>query len=667
MRNMPQFWDPVLQQLKLSPEGIDVGVIALSPNGKVLASSHYNSKLEHYPKFYIELWQVGTGAHLGRARISHEVISICWANNDDNLIVVTKDGHVYRHSFLEEDYTLISTRRMEAIRSSACPLVATSPTGVVAMAYSTDSQARFAEYARTCQVTVWDSYEDKLLHVGKSLPKVSNIAISQDSRQVAVVADGRIMLADTKKGCWSYVLKCHEEDVFLAFSSAGERIFILESEVFTILSLSTRCCKTVDTPRDGPFTGLAVFPDETSIVAYSDELLRWNIEYHNSQRLDAALHCKLSSSQDPRFKDSMRIEDCGYTGMITMSPDGRYLVSSRDKRLCLWRFPEGKLYRILVPEAEYSFLVEWWCGHFLSFSRDGTSVLAVCNDVVYIWLLEQDERSDIVLPANTALDISSVSRCYKGMDPDLEVIWMNGKTFAIISFFLVRVCNIEDGSCHSYDVLMPNGNFVGTFAFAPGSGLLALGHESGVCVVSQSEGILRETSIYLPVTTLSFSPNGSILLVTSRDRGVMWVAAVSCGAQCAGHETEFISSPVKHLAVDIGAIWSDSEFTWPNDQHSSDQLSQRFSFATDGISVRLASSAVEWYKIRHKALSPPVSRSFPIICQIHTPGTETWVRLGSRRLVRIPQGYNTSTISYGGRNVALIDDRGRLVILEFTL
>jgi WD40 repeat protein len=191
-----------------------------------------------------------------------------------------------------------------------------------------------------------------------------------------------------------------------------------------------------------------------------------------------------------------------------MSPDGRYLVSSWDKRLCLWRFPEGSLYKVLVPKNRCSFLYEWWFGSIVSFSRDGTSILAMCNDVAYVWVLEEDMKSDIELPANTAFDLSSVSRSYKYLNPDLEVIWMNGNTFAIVSFFSVRVCSFEHGSCHSYDVEVPKGRFVGTFAFAPGSGLLAIGQDSGVSFLSQNEGILRQTVMNLPVTSLSFSPDG---------------------------------------------------------------------------------------------------------------------------------------------------------------
>ncbi|KAJ4129755.1 hypothetical protein NW768_006724 [Fusarium equiseti] len=426
--------------------------------------------------FYIELWQVGTGTHLTRAEISHLVISICWAKDGDNLIVVTEDGHIYRHDFLREHSVVISIRPSELMRGQPVDHVAASPTGVVAMAHY---PTKVADYTRPYQVAVWDPYEDKLLYVGESLIEVSAIAISQDSRQVAVVAGGTVKLADTNIGVWSDLATCTIRGAILSFSSDGERIFILEGEAFTIISISTQCFRAVDVPQNGPFTGLAVSPDETSIMTYSDGLLHWNIEYHNPGRLYATLQFKRRFPPDQMPDGSMRIEDTSYTSMITMSPDGQYLVSSWDRRLCLWHVPEGRLYKILIPDDRCPFQYDWWRGKVLSFSRDGTSILAISNDVVCVWVLEQHERSDLKLPAHTAFDFSSVVASYRDFDLDLKAIWMNGKAFAIGSYFLIRVCSIENGSCHSYDVELPNRMVIRTFAFAPGPGLLAVGHDTG--------------------------------------------------------------------------------------------------------------------------------------------------------------------------------------------
>ncbi|CAG7560616.1 unnamed protein product [Fusarium equiseti] len=552
VRNLPEHWDSVLQQICLSPDRIDVDAIALSPDGKLLASSHTNHGITHYPKFYIELWQSVTGAHLARAKVPSQVIAMCWAKHEENLIFVTGSGQVYRHDFLQEDPVAITPHRFKIF---PVKLAAISPAGVVAMAHSTDSGMSLPKYAKDCQVYLWDAIEGRSLMKWSSMVRLSAIAISHDSCQVAIVTEGKVKVGNTATGSLLDLAKSNS-DTSLAFSADANRLFVLDREFLTVISIHEGSLRTVPVLQNRLYSALVVFPDEAIVATlWVYDLWLWSIEDNNPHHSETTTDYIRDVCLDGALSASMPIEASSYATGIAMSPDGQYLASLLDNRIYLWLLPGGTLYKLLTTKDPPPYPFMWQFTDFLSFSRDGSLVLTACNSSVYVWTLEQNQSSEVELPT-TAIIPFKRSYIWRGDSPfEISIVWMTGNKVAIFSFSTLEIWNIQDKAYCLQTFETPHRDRISTFAFAPESDLLVIAYNCTLTVLPPGKDASRQDiKTNFSVTAMSFSPDGSMLLFSGPGGGrseddsptddVIWASLVYSGTRPSSHGEGLESSDV---------------------------------------------------------------------------------------------------------------------------
>ncbi|RBR12020.1 uncharacterized protein FIESC28_08790 [Fusarium coffeatum] len=468
VRNLSEDWNAVLQHIHLASGSVGVSAVALSPDSRLLASSHFDPQAKQGANVYIELRKTRTGAHVARLPTRTFVKAMCWTKDGANLIFLDHDGTVYRHDFLHDDPIILRSQR-----STILGVAAISPTGVVAMVQPISRTYGMPE---DFGVYAWDTMAGRPSLLKEVKGSVSAIAISRDSCQVAFVANETVTLANTKIEFLSDVAECGRSSV-LAFSWDGTRLFFLNHQSLTVFSIHDACTRTVHTLQGPRWSKILVFPDEVTVAALDQkDLWLWSTE-DNRKRPESTLHDERATI-DVVLESSMRIEDISNTTMITMSPDGQYLVSVTGNRFLLWRFPECRLYKVLVPDDSTPLASKKDFECTMCFSRDGTSFVIAGKAALDVWVLEPCASPEFEFPPTVSMPYTSSYNPPKTNIPYIRAIWMNKKTMAFILRNTVNIWNLQDGLQHLITFKPPRGRLIDAFAFAPGFELLAIASDS---------------------------------------------------------------------------------------------------------------------------------------------------------------------------------------------
>ena len=666
---MPEEWDSVLQRKRLVTGVVRTYAFAVSADGRLLATSHTDD-ITTPPKSYIELWHARTGAHLSRAGVPSRAKAISWTRDEESLILVTDNGQVYTHNFRQDHPLHLGSQPSETLfkvfedQSSSLEIffnnkVAISATGVLAIAHPSDEKdVRRSPHPR-CDVTVWNSFEDRVLHVWASMGEVSLLTISQDSSQVAVAVDARVRLLDTTAKSVSDLIEIPQH-ALLAFSADGSQLLILgKSSHLTIFSIHEGSYSTMDAPEILSCIAMALYPDKTTIafITHGGELLLSSIKPKDRQDHATRFNEEVDVLSTLPLEGSVPIEGFGYAERVTMSPNGQYLASLYEGFLFLWRVQEGTLSRVLVPQISSVDPPVWCLRNALKFSRDGSLILAASDCAVYVWTLGESDSSEIKLSPTTTIPFANAGR-------HLETTWMNGKRIAINSWNRLEIWDIENNG-HRLGVFEKSRNDIESLAFAPEPGLLAYVSGSTVKILSESGADLSDKmTTPLTGTGLSFSPDASILFIDGPGRSAVRADVVNDLTHSGLYGQDSISPPVIYPPLEEKDIPVDSQFPYYSDPHSSDLNVAICAFSTDGMFIKQDWPRQEWYKIQHARHIPVPSQSLCMVWKTYTPEKQIWVQREGQRVIQIPRECAYSCVGYGGKHVAMIDHRQKILLLE---
>ncbi|EWG38467.1 hypothetical protein FVEG_14893 [Fusarium verticillioides 7600] len=643
VRNLPFQWGPILQQYTLTPTTSRVKAIAVSPNGKLLALTRDEPS--------IELWQIETGTRLSSISISSSAHDISWTKDGQELMFVTRDGQVYKHDVQQDRSILLNTQPFEdtSLFDSAI-----SSTGIVAVAHGN----RFTTTIENRKISIWNPVEAKTTLLFESPQIFHELVISADAKHVALQVAGTVKLFNTSTNkAPSDIAKTTTATMFdsIAFSSDGDRIFVMEMRSLRIITIQTQISTIVTGPQDIWCTQMAVFPDEKRIATldFHAQLSVWSIEPdglqqpETYQRADHRVLAKKFSYGDSSADLPWRIEDADSASKIVMSPSGEYLAAQCKDLLCIWRLPQGNLYKVLVS-------LDTDLVQYLSFSRDGRSVSAMSRDAIVVWMLEHGETEQIELSATAIL--SSKSK-FSFLEPssligDYEMVWMNAQRIATVYKGQLQMWNLKNPYCHllKFETLPPDLFY--KYGFSPQLKVLAISYGSILMIVSEEDGTSNQVSVPVEVEELSFSPDGSTLLWFAA--GSLWTASVHRGAP-------FLSDPVNHSALNDVDIPVDLEYSYHSDVHSSKESSLSFSFSIDGMFVK---GRGKCYRFRHSVDCCNL-RGLSMAFETDRLQDQIWIRRDSQRLIRVPPGYSLSFGGSGGTQIAMIDKRKKISLLEF--
>ncbi len=333
-----------LGTVRLLPLG-DVWAVALSPDGKTLATGTCPARLEQAA----ELWDVETGEKIATlVRPSHNLMSLAWSPDGRHLAIA--------HTHCVEIYDVTSHKPVRTLEKAA-------ERGIWSLHWSPDGKqiAGFAAEGR--QVCLWDARSGKLRNRRKYSEELHGVDFSPDSLSLAVCGEGILEVLD----CRSFEPRMTAKDVptvcSVAFSPDGKTLAGgtesgKEESCVVLWDVETGRETARWPPFEGTYAQVAYAADGKTIVSGSwrRALRLWDVE-----------------TGEQRAK----LEGPGCVGRyFSLSADGKTLASA-EERASLWDVATGQ--RRFESDAHDSGVSS------AVFSADGEKVISGSADGTIRW------------------------------------------------------------------------------------------------------------------------------------------------------------------------------------------------------------------------------------------------------------------------------------------
>jgi WD40 repeat protein len=479
-------WDLPSGTMRCRLEGHawNVQFLAFSLDGSTLASADFDS---------VRFWDVQTGRWQGTfpgltgpLLYGHDPKTLIARSDDELVLLDGESGQVHRRlTLLERDETLIAAA------------IAPNASIVAAGIYRDFEELRVWDFQtgvlkrtrRVPRILWWkerDPQTGKLRRTRGAGAGVSHLALSPDSRLLAVGGDLTLWLLDTRTGKRKHLLLCgHDGTHSVAFAADG-KLFAAGTTNGAVILWSIPSGKLLQTlPAHRTWATAVVFSPDGQVVAggsHDKTVKVWRVDTGECWRkLPGAEYAVLT---------------------VQYSPDGKTLVSGHeDGTLRFWNAETGELSRTIRCEQL----------HVASavFSRDGSLVVSACYryrhrdraGAIELWSAATGERQRLIKTGSHAVVPVLPS-------PDLSIVVASCRTEGDESTF---AWDLETGSLR-YQVegrdaaLSPDAQHLAT----------TIGWEKTVHLWDAASGErLREMAapqVADWIDSLRFSPDGRTLL-----------------------------------------------------------------------------------------------------------------------------------------------------------
>jgi WD40 repeat protein len=352
----------------IGPEGVTC--LALSPDGRILASGHWNNT--------VELWDVASGGELHTLTHSNEVLSLAFSWN--GRILATGDAN---HNIKLWEVATGSNLGIDMTGAPRSP--------VLVLAFSPDG--RMLASGTETNLELWDvpsRGNPRILRGHKK--KVEALVFSPDGRSLASGSwDTTINLWDPKSGRRLRILAGHAKPIEdLAVSNDGGTLALVEDYGQRVkfwdggdVRTSNRGLEVLPIYPNHPVESLALSPDGNTmalLLLRKDPVLAGPLLGRAwTPRCDLWLY-------DGRNGTVTNLAEHGDNCFVALSPDGHTLASGHwDKPEKLWRTPKavklwdvdsGSELRLLKGDNENVASV--------TFSKNGRT-LASTGNTIKLW------------------------------------------------------------------------------------------------------------------------------------------------------------------------------------------------------------------------------------------------------------------------------------------
>ncbi|MDX2078493.1 MAG: WD40 repeat domain-containing protein [bacterium] len=363
-------------------------------------------------------------------------------------------------------------------------------------------------------LVIWDAQTGDQLHNFPINADMYDLVYSPDGQFIVapISTDENIAIYDAQTGEVIDLMRGHEALVFDITYSPDGRYLVSRSFSDTTIKVWDMTDKRVIHTLTGfnQFINAATFSPDGSHIATSQDhrIWMWDIQ-------------SLTSYQPLNSGDLfVEVDRMLYNESLTpllYSPDGQFFVSQQsDDTITVWDVETGAEVQSLVNEHRSDRGLDV---HSLAFRPNTTILTAIDEGVVKFWDVETGDllhqitdkqvRRFSYSPDGTMLALSSVEWDSDTNTYDISVEVLNADTYIVQDD--MKIDDLAYGLTLS---VTPQGNFF----------LYGVDREKGVAVLWDVE----TESIFLELTVdaddISYSPDGSLILGTSRNRLVLWHA-----------------------------------------------------------------------------------------------------------------------------------------------
>ncbi|TFK60274.1 WD40 repeat-like protein [Pluteus cervinus] len=458
-----------------------ISSLAISPDGKYIVSGSDDKTLG--------IWNAQTGQQVGQLIKCHADVVTCVSFSPDNTHIVSGSRDKTCRIWYAETGQQVGQTQVHADQ-------------VTSVWFLPDGR-QIASLAGA-KISIWDIQSGK--HVKESWKGhqslIWNVSFSCDSSYIISASlEDTIKLWDAHtgkqigKGFKYYNV---QQVLFLPDSM---HIVIATSNAISIFDIHTH--KQAQTlKQDGKVTSLSVSPDGGYIAFGMDE---GNIRIWNIQTEQKATQLVNNYYDWFKFGSLIHKSSQGYTS-ITLSPDGRYIVSgSKDKSIRVWNIHSGQQVGQSLKGHKHGI-------HALSFSTDSTYIVSASYDGIRFWDLESGQQEKQLwkdyISCQMATSFSPDCRCI--VTPGFRDLKMWGVLTG------KQMCQPRSYSCVLIKCLSisPNGRFI---ASGSDDAIIRIWNANS----NKQVGCLRGHRD--AVMCLSFSHDGRYLVSGSRDETIrMW-------------------------------------------------------------------------------------------------------------------------------------------------
>ena len=496
--NVIELWDLPSVHLRstLTGHGSDINMVAFSPDGSKLASASDDS--------LAKIWDARTGKELAVLKgHSDKVLALSFAPDGKRLATCGYDGTV-------KLWTLETLGAGTVVQPS---MTLTHQPRVFGVAFSPDGRL-VASAGKDRTLRLWDAVSGKLRATLEGhKDALTPVAFSPNGRLLASGSDDTtIKLWDPATGHELATLAGHKDFVeALAFSPDG-RFLASGSRDSTVRLWEVAALATAASSGDTLASPARAIAEWTVFKGHTDQVS--SVAFTP----DGKTLASASSDHTAKLWDVVRGQEQvtlrGHTGRlysVAFSPDGKLLASGgADATIRLWDVASRSLQTTLAGHKDHV--------HSLTFSADGKRIVSGSFDkTVNMWDVSTGKERATLRGHNS--NVLSVA-----VSPDGTLLASGNSN--------VKLWDAVSGTAKfALHVARSNGSDTGSLAFSPDSRALAAGSSDNMVDIwdmpsgRHRPALLGHTA---PVTAVAFSPDGKVLASASEDATIkLWDVATS--------------------------------------------------------------------------------------------------------------------------------------------